>query len=68
VSDSEPTVSVEEVVARMGDAFFALDREWRFTYLNDRAEDMLERSRDELLGRVFWRRTTRRGRTPPTAG
>ncbi len=54
VSDGDPTVSVEEVVARMGDAFFALDREWRFTYLNDRAEDMLERSREELLGRVFW--------------
>jgi len=54
VSDAESAVSVEEVVARVGEAFFALDREWRFTYLNDRAEDMLECSRDALLGRVFW--------------
>jgi two-component system, cell cycle sensor histidine kinase and response regulator CckA len=36
------------------DAFFTLDREWRFTYLNREAEGLLRRSRQELLGTVVW--------------
>ncbi len=42
------------VLETMTDAFFALDREWRFTYVNRRAELLLQRRRDELLGRVLW--------------
>ncbi|WP_265111533.1 PAS domain-containing sensor histidine kinase [Halosolutus halophilus] len=42
------------IVDRVTDAFFALDTDFRFTYLNDRAEALLERSREELLGRVMW--------------
>lgn len=36
------------------DAFFALDREWRFTYVNQRALDYYGKLRDELLGRSIW--------------
>jgi PAS domain S-box-containing protein len=54
VRDDRPPVRTAEIVDRISDAFFALDREWRFTYLNDRAEDMLECSRERLLGQVFW--------------
>ncbi|MBW3568499.1 MAG: PAS domain S-box protein, partial [Proteobacteria bacterium] len=36
------------------DAFITLDREWRFTYVNRRAEQILHRSREELLGRIAW--------------
>ena len=36
------------------DAFFALDREWRFTYVNQRALDYYGKERDELLGRSIW--------------
>ncbi len=39
---------------RLTDAFFSLDTDWRFRYLNDRAEELLERSRAALLGRVMW--------------
>ncbi len=35
-------------------AFFSVDREWRFTYLNDQYERMVGRKREELLGRVVW--------------
>ncbi|WP_247000437.1 PAS domain-containing protein [Halosolutus gelatinilyticus] len=42
------------IVDRVTDAFFALDTDFRFTYLNDRAETLLERSRDDLIGRVMW--------------
>ncbi|BDI33538.1 hypothetical protein CCAX7_55890 [Capsulimonas corticalis] len=36
------------------DAFFALDREWRFTYLNSHAERLLMRTREDLLGQSIW--------------
>ncbi len=32
------------------DAFFTVDRQWRFTFVNPRAEAVLGRPRDELLG------------------
>jgi PAS domain S-box-containing protein len=41
-------------VESITDAFFTLDHEWRFTYLNAEAERVLERSRLELLGRNIW--------------
>ena len=33
------------------DAFFTVDREWRFTYMNAQAERLLRRPRGELLGK-----------------
>ncbi|SDR44537.1 PAS domain-containing protein [Natronobacterium texcoconense] len=42
------------VVDRVTDAFFALDTDFRFTYLNERAETLLKRSRSDLIGRVMW--------------
>src|SRR6056297_2331406 len=42
------------IVDRVTDAFFALDTGFRFTYLNERAETLLKRAREELIGRVMW--------------
>ncbi|ADB60423.1 putative PAS/PAC sensor protein [Haloterrigena turkmenica DSM 5511] len=42
------------IVDRVTDAFFALDTDFRFTYVNERAETLLKRSREELIGRVMW--------------
>lgn len=36
------------------DAFFTLNRDWCFTYLNREAEDMLERDRLSLIGKSIW--------------
>ena len=36
------------------DAFFTVDRQWRFTFLNREAERLLGRTRAELIGRDFW--------------
>jgi diguanylate cyclase (GGDEF)-like protein/PAS domain S-box-containing protein len=36
------------------DAFYTLDRDWRFTYLNREAERLFKRPRDQLLGKVLW--------------
>ena len=53
--DASPTdISPEEVFARISDAVFALDDEWRFTYLNEQAECVLQRNEKDLLGTVVW--------------
>lgn len=36
------------------DAFYTLDHEWRFTYLNREAERLFQRPRSQLLGKVLW--------------
>ncbi|MFC7156444.1 PAS domain S-box protein [Halomarina halobia] len=45
---------LDEVFERIDDAFFALDTEWRFAYVNERAEHFLERTEAELLGNSVW--------------
>ncbi|MFW6201820.1 MAG: PAS domain S-box protein [Gemmatimonadota bacterium] len=42
------------VLERIADGFCALDREWRFTYLNRKAAEISGRSREELIGRRLW--------------
>ncbi|WP_163559281.1 EAL domain-containing protein [Halomonas sp. NO4] len=36
------------------DSFFTLDSSWRFTYLNRQAERLVQRSREDLLGKTIW--------------
>ena len=45
---------IESILESITDAFYALDRESRFTYVNRRAEEILQRPRDELIGRKVW--------------
>ena len=45
---------LEAVFERIDDAFYALDDQLRFTYVNDRAETLLGQSESELLGRTIW--------------
>jgi PAS domain S-box-containing protein len=61
VTDSSATEAEErrieeqrEIYERITDAFYALDDEWRFTHLNERAEEILGRSEDDLLGECIW--------------
>ena len=43
-----------DVLESINDAFFAVDGEWRFTYVNRQAERFWDRSRGELLGKDVW--------------
>jgi len=45
---------LEETLESISDAFFSVDNEWRFTYVNARAQVILRRTRAEMLGQVFW--------------
>ncbi|MDD5543354.1 MAG: PAS domain S-box protein [Acidobacteriia bacterium] len=42
------------ILESISDGFFALDREWRFTYLNRQGEALLRRTGEQLLGRNIW--------------
>jgi PAS domain S-box-containing protein len=43
-----------QILESVTDAFFSLDRQWRFTYFNPRAESLLRRAPAELIGKVVW--------------
>jgi len=45
---------VSRILEAMKSAFFAVDRDWRFTYVNAEAERVLDRTREQLLGRSIW--------------
>lgn len=42
------------ILENMSEAFITLDTEWRFIYMNFSAEQFLQRSREELLGKNIW--------------
>ncbi len=43
-----------QILQHITDGFFALDRDWRFTYLNPAAEETFGRKWTELIGVSFW--------------
>jgi len=43
-----------EIIHGMTEACFALDTEWRFTFVNDRGGTLLRHDRNEMLGRSIW--------------
>jgi PAS domain S-box-containing protein len=45
---------LETVLAGISDAFVTLDREWRFTFVNEKAAEINGYPTEELLGRVCW--------------
>ncbi|MBW4631902.1 MAG: response regulator [Iphinoe sp. HA4291-MV1] len=50
----EATQERAAILERVTDAFYGLDRQWRFTYVNRRCEEYLGKTREELLGKVIW--------------
>lgn len=45
---------VAQILESITDAYYGLDREWKFTYVNQTAERILERKRETLLGKSIW--------------
>jgi PAS domain S-box-containing protein len=46
--------SLENVLTRISDQFLALDREWHYTYVNERVIEVTGIAREDLLGRSVW--------------
>ncbi|ODH03212.1 histidine kinase [Nostoc sp. KVJ20] len=45
---------LETVIAGIQDQFFVLDRDWRYTFVNDQVTEIVGFSKEELLGRIIW--------------
>ena len=54
IETQPPPKPILDILESISDAFFSLDQEWRFTYLNSQATRVLNRSKDELIGKIVW--------------
>jgi PAS domain S-box-containing protein len=45
---------LEGILDRVTDAFFALDDDWRFTHLNERAQELINPEGRRLVGKYVW--------------
>src|SRR3954468_13008924 len=50
----ESARTMTNILEKTTDGFFAVDPDWKLTYINAQAEAMLHCKRDEVLGRVLW--------------
>nr|WP_242035626.1 MULTISPECIES: PAS domain S-box protein [unclassified Leptolyngbya] len=46
---------VETILSSIQDGFFVLNRNWHYTYANDRFCELAGKSREELLGYSYWK-------------
>ncbi|SFC52182.1 PAS domain S-box-containing protein [Halobiforma haloterrestris] len=52
--EQELETELQRILGRISDAFFAVDEDFRFTLVNERAEELLQRSEEELLKERLW--------------
>ena len=45
---------VEGILASINDGFLALNQDWCFTYVNAAAQRMMDRTAEELIGKILW--------------
>jgi len=50
----DPEVGSAAMLDRMTDGFYALNADWEFTHLNDRARSLLATGDDDLIGAELW--------------
>ncbi|MEG3882450.1 PAS domain-containing protein, partial [Microcoleus sp. herbarium7] len=53
-ANNAPAQQLSDTLESISDAFFALDRDWRFTYLNSQAARWLNRPSADLIGHSVW--------------
>jgi PAS domain S-box-containing protein len=47
-------VQTSDILESISDAFYAVDHDWKLTYFNRKAEELWGRTREDLLGKVYW--------------
>jgi PAS domain S-box-containing protein len=50
----ESARKMTDILENTSDGFFAVDAEWKFTFVNPEAERLLGRRRENLIGRELW--------------
>ena len=48
--EAQLTATLESIT----DGFCLIDKDWKFTFVNGQAERMLQRRREEVLGKILW--------------
>lgn len=51
---SKIVMQLHETLEGMSDAFYLLDYNWRFKFVNTTAETLLKRKREDILGQIIW--------------
>ncbi|MGH2412192.1 MAG: ATP-binding protein, partial [Microcystaceae cyanobacterium] len=46
--------TVETILSSINDGFYVLDRDWHYTYVNDRLCEIVRMEREEILNRSIW--------------
>lgn len=50
----ETVRKMTDILEKTSDGFFAVDRDWKFTFVNRQAEKLLDRRREDLIDKDFW--------------
>lgn len=50
----ESNQKIVKILENVTDAFFTLDHQWQFTYLNPQAEQLLQKKQQSLLEKCIW--------------
>ncbi|TGE34593.1 PAS domain S-box protein [Desulfosporosinus sp. Sb-LF] len=45
---------IADIINNMPDGFYALDNQWRFTFVNKKVEELFLKTQEELIGEVLW--------------
>ncbi len=45
---------IVDIIERISDGFVALDRDWRYTYVNQKAAELINRKPGDLIGKHIW--------------
>ena len=45
---------LNSIFERITDAFIALDNDWNYTYVNQKAAELHRRERESLIGKNIW--------------
>lgn len=53
-SDNNQPIQFTEILDRISDAFVALDKNWRYTYVNKKAGEIFGRDPEQLIGKHIW--------------
>ncbi|MFC4438053.1 MULTISPECIES: ATP-binding protein [Natrialbaceae] len=54
IENEQAQRDLEEIYGRISDAFLALNEDWEFTYLNERAHELINPGNRELVGKTVW--------------
>lgn len=47
-------LQIREILGSISDAFYAVDKNWKFTYFNKEAENLLLKKTEDVLGKNIW--------------